>query len=472
MFTLKLLAGARANAAIQRIATEPAMRELALHVLTDDKSQLTGVPSALYVTALNDADPAVRAAAINGLVRLNARDRAESLVPLLTSPDSALAHRAAQALVSLGARDVALRALTAPGSSPELRTHARFVLQQMHDAETVSALLGALGSSSDPMAKKEIISTLARLYNTEGPWKGDWWGTYPTNVGPYFTPVTWEESARIKPALRAALLAQTGGDFDALVDLYAKNRVVPMGAKALFAAVASSPAASQREALIDALVGTSQLSAEAAPLVARIDATSPALHAAVAELLAGEPSFEAPTLALARTAVLDTTLAAATRARLLTALAAMTGDAGRDATTEIFARLAPRPGASGAAPAAAPPGAPGATAAGDPIEAAWRSWVGQRQRAGQLDYFVELARSAKEPAQRTLAYAVLLQTARNQRAPAAIREKVVPVIDAAWSDASAAPSLVDAIRIMRVESQYAQQLEAYKAKQAAKTGSK
>jgi hypothetical protein len=150
----------------------------------------------------------------------------------------------------------------------------------------------------------------------------------------------------------------------------------------------------------------------------------------------------------------------------------MTGDAGRDATTEIFARLAPRPGASGAAPAAAPPGAPGATAAGDPIEAAWRSWVGQRQRAGQLDYFVELARSAKEPAQRTLAYAVLLQTARNQRAPAAIREKVVPVIDAAWSDASAAPSLVDAIRIMRVESQYAQQLEAYKAKQAAKTGSK
>jgi hypothetical protein len=472
MFTLKLLAGARANAAIQRIATEPAMRELALHVLTDDRSQLAGVPAALYVTALNDADLAVRAAAINGLVRLNARDRAESLVPLLTSPDSALSHLAAQALVSLGARDVALRALTAAGSSPELRTHARFVLQQMHDAETVSALLAANGAASDPMAKKEIISTLARLYNTEGPWKGDWWGTYPTNVGPYFTPVTWEESARIKPVLRQALLAQTGGDFDALVDLYAKNRVVPMGAKALFTAVASSPAASQREALIDALVGTSQLSAEAAPLVARIDATSPALHAAVAELLAGEPSFEAPTLALARTAVLDTTLAAATRAKLLTALAAMTGDAGRDAATEIFARLAPRPGASGAAPAAAPPGAPGATAGGDPIEAAWRSWVGQRQRAGQLDYFVELARSAKEPAQRTLAYAVLLQTARNQRAPAAIREKVVPVIDAAWSDASAAPSLVDAIRIMRVESQYAQQLEAYKAKQAAKTGSK
>jgi hypothetical protein len=471
MFTLKLLAGARANATIQRIATEPALRELALHVLTDDKSQLAGVPVALYVTALNDADLAVRAAAITGLVRLNARDRAESLVPLLTSPDSALAHLATQALVSLGARDVALRALTAAGSSPELRTRARFVLQQMHDAETVSALLAANGSATDPMVKKEVVSTLARLYNTEGPWKGDWWGTYPTNVGPYFTPVTWEESARIKPALRAALLAQTGGDFDALVDLYAKNRVVPMGAKALFTAVASSPAASQREALIDALVGTSQLSAEAAPLVARIDATSPALHAAVAELLAGETSFDAATLALARTAVLDTTLARPTRAKLLTALAAMTGDAGRDAAVDIFARLAPRPGASGAVPAATPPG-PGATASGDPLDAAWRSWVGQRQRAGQLDYFVDLARSAREPAQRTLAYAVLLQAARNPRAPAAIREKIVPVIDAAWSDAAAAPSLVDAIAIMRVENQYTQQLEAYRAKLGTNQGSK
>ena len=454
MFTLKLLAGARANATIQRIAGEPAMREFALHLLTDDKSQLAGVPVALYVTALNDADLAVRAAALNGLVRLNARDRAESIVPLLTSPDSALAHLAVQALVSLGARDVALRALTGAGSSPELRMRARLVLQQMHDGETVSALLSAAGSASEPAAKREIIATLARLYNTEGPWKGDWWGTHPSTVGPYFTPVTWAESERIKPVLRQTLLAQTGGDFDALVDLYAKNRVVPLGAKALFAAVAGSSAAAQRGALIDALVGTSQLAASAVPLVTQLDAASPALHGAVAELLAGETTFETPTLALARTAVLDTTLAAATRAKLLTALAAMPGDAGRDASTEIFARLAPRAGT----PA-------GST---DPIEAAWRRWVGERVRAGQLDYFVDLARTAKEPAQRTLAYAVLLQTARNQRAPAAIRDKVVPVIDAGWADAALTPSLVDAIAIMRVDSQYTQQLEAYKAKQSVK----
>ena len=312
--------------------------------------------------------------------------------------------------------------------------------------------------ATEPAARRELIATLARLYNTEGPWKGEWWGIYPSTVGPYFAPATWDESARIKPVLRQTLLAQTGGDFDALIDLYAKNRVVPLGAKALFLAVASSPAASQRDALVDALVGSSHLAASAVPLIARLDATSPVLHAAVAELLAGETTFETPTLALARTAVLDTTLAAATRAKLLTALAAMSGDAGRDAATEIFARITPRAGTP--------------AAANDPVEAAWRAWVGGRLRANQLDYFVDLARSAQDPARRTLAYAVLLQGVRNPRAPAAVREKITPVLDAAWADATLAPQLVDAITIMRVESQYTQQLEAYKAKQATKPGSK
>ena len=326
--------------------------------------------------------------------------------------------------------------------------------------------MAATGSASDPLAKREVIGTLARLYNTEGPWKGEWWGTYPTNVGPYFTPVTWEESARIKPVLRQTLLAQTGGDFNALVDLYAKNRVLPMGAKALLLAVATSPAAAQRDALVDALVGTSKLDAAAVPLVAQLDAGGPALHAAVAELLAGETSFDAPALTLARSAIFDTTLAGAVRAKVLTALAAMPGDAGRDAATAVFARLTPRAPAPGSAraPAAGQPGPGGAAAGGDPIDAAWRGWVGQRVRANQLDYFVDLARSAQDPAQRTLAYAVLLQAARNPRAPAAIREKVTPVLDAAWADPALAPRLVDAIAIMRVESQYAPQLDAYKAK--------
>ena len=424
------------------------MREVALRVLVDDKRQLAGVPVALYVQALSDSDLAVRAQGLNGLVRLNARDRADAILPLLTSPDSAIAHLAVHALVALGARDVALRALTAPDSPAELRTRARFVLQQMHDAETVSALLGEAARATEPAVTREVVAALARLYNTEGPWKGEWWGTHPSTVGPYFVPVTWEESARIKPVLRQTLLATTtAGDFGALVDLYARNRVLPMGAKPLLLAVAQS-AAAQRDALVDALIGTSQLAAAAMPLITQLDARGPAFHVAVAELLAGETTFEPSALALARAAVLDTTLVGATRAKLLTALSQMPGDAGRDAATDVFARLTPRPTTN---------------ASNDPIEAAWRRWVGERPRAGQLDYFVGLARTG-DPAQRSLAYAVLLQAVRSPRAPQAVRDQVTPVLDAAWADAVLAPRLVDAITLMRVESQYAEQLKAYRAK--------
>jgi hypothetical protein len=353
-----------------------------------------------------------------------------------------------QSLVALGARDVALRALTAPASAPDLRTRARFVLQQMHDAETVSALLAANGTVSDPATKRELLLTLARLYNTEGPWTGDWWGTHPSTVGPYFTPVTWEESARIKPVLQQSLLAATGDDAAKLLDAYVANRVLPAGAKALFAAVD----ASQRQALADALVGTSQVGGAAVPMLAQLDAKGPALHAAVVELLAGETAFDAATLPMARAAVFDTTLPAATRARVLTAFSQLQGDAGRDAATAVFAQLNPKVGAP---------------TSNDPLEAAWRRWVGERLRNGQLDYFVNLAKSASDPAQRTLAYSVLVQVARNPRVPPAMREQIMPVLDAAWADPALTPRLVDAIGIMRVESQYTQQLDAYKAKQPA-----
>jgi hypothetical protein len=301
--------------------------------------------------------------------------------------------------------------------------------------------------------KREVLLTLARLYNTEGPWTGDWWGTHPSTVGPYFTPVTWEESARIKPALQQALLAATGDDAAKLLDAYVANRVLPAGAKALFAAVD----ASQRQSLADALVGTSQISAAAVPMLTQLDAKGPALHAAVVELLAGETAFDAATLPMARAAVFDTTLPAATRARVLTAFSQLPGDAGRDAATAVFAQLNPKPGAS---------------TSGDPIEAAWRRWVGERLRNGQLDYFVNLAKSASDPAQRTLAYAVLAQVARNPRVPPAMREQITPVLDAAWADPALTPRLVDAIGIMHVDSQYAEQLQAYKAKQGAKVGEK
>jgi hypothetical protein len=117
------------------------------------------------------------------------------------------------------------------------------------------------------------------------------------------------------------------------------------------------------------------------------------------------------------------------------------------------------PAAAAAASPTPPGGAP--TAGADPVEGAWRRFVGDRRRLGEIDYFVKMAQ-ATEPSQRTLAYAVLLQSIRSPRTPAPIRDKVAPVIDAAWGDPASAPSLVQAITLMRLESQYTDKLSSYK----------
>jgi hypothetical protein len=89
---------------------------------------------------------------------------------------------------------------------------------------------------------------------------------------------------------------------------------------------------------------------------------------------------------------------------------------------------------------------------------AWRRFVGARERNQELDFFADLA-AASDPAQRTLAFAVLAQAARNPRSPQGVREKVQSVFAEAWKNPAVAQNLADAIRIMRLESQYAEQLK-------------
>ena len=96
----------------------------------------------------------------------------------------------------------------------------------------------------------------------------------------------------------------------------------------------------------------------------------------------------------------------------------------------------------------------------NPVEMAWRRFVGARERTWQLEKFSALAHS-DDPAQRVLGYAVLVQSVRNPRfTPEFVRNYVQPVLRAAWSDPTAAPSLAQAIRIMHLDTQYAEQLKA------------
>ena len=511
MFTLKQLVGAQAHAALQPIAADPdaRLRVVALRTLVDRKDQLAGVPAALYVRALADGDAHVQTQGIYGLVRLGARDAADAIVPLAGSADQGLSHLAVHALAALGARDAALKGVDA--GPPAVRAGALRALALMHDGATVGALVDRLGRAPDAESRGALLHTLGRLYNREGYWAGDWWTTRPAHLGPYFDPAAWEASPQIRVALTQALAAASSDEFAALARDFALNQVVPRGAAPLLVA-ASNARDPRRVPLIAAMVGRTQLDADGAAVAAQMDAASPALHTAVAQLLAGETTFGVGTIPLARTTVLDPKLDPALRGQLLTVISQVPGPAGLDAAAEVFSRLNPVPGLPAAAtPAAAaaagptppagqgagtgtptgtataarpagngtatgtgngstaaavaagttgPGAAGGAQGATSPVEVAWRRFVGERRRAEDLDYFINLARTG-QPAQRTLAYAVLVQSIRSPRAPAPVRDKVKPVIDAAWSDPASTSSLVQAITLMRLEGQYTEQLQAH-----------
>jgi putative membrane-bound dehydrogenase-like protein len=447
IFTLKQLVGAKANDALTQAATaaDPRVRETALRALVDRTDQLEGVTSAIFVKALDDADPQVQVQAIHGLVRLGARDAAVALVPLTGNSDQALSHLAIHALASLDASDAALKGID---GTPDVRAGSLRAIALMHEPATVTALIDRLDRVSDASSRAALLHTLARLYNREGFWRGDWWTTRPAHLGPYFDPAPWEESPRIRAALVRALAACDGEELANLVTDFARNQVLPRGALALLTAVTSARD-TLRAQLIDAMVGRAQVDDRTLAIATKLDAKGTATHNAVAQLLAGESNLSAFALPLAQSAVLDAKIEPAIRASLLTGIGQMAGPSTLDPAARVFARMNPVP----SSPAAA--GAPT-----DPLEASWRRYVGDRRRVSDLDYFINVAKTA-EPSQRTLAYAVLLQSIRTPRTPAPIREKVAPVIEAAWSDPASAPSLVQAIGLMRLESQYAEKLAAY-----------
>ncbi len=442
MFTLRQLVGARSHATLRAAASakDPQLRALALRALVDDTKQLADVTPALYVKALADTSAPVQLAALAGLVRLNAVSSASAIIPLTTSADAAVSHIAINALVALNARDAALAALDS--KTPGVRAGALRVLQLMHDSNVVSALIAK--NAATPST--DLVVALARLYHTDIEWTGDWWGTRPAFLGPYFTPTPWAQSATIAPVLRRALLTVSAAELPSLTDQLIRNRVLPQGAKALIVASATNEA--QRADVVSALVGSVTLSVNALPVLTRLNAAGAGPRNAVAQLLAGESSISEGAMPLARAAAADATLLEDTRAAILNKIAAIPGRAGTEAATSLFASMTPTPSPAGT------------TAA--PVEAAWRRFVGDRRRLQELDHFVDLSRSAQSGA-RALGFAVLLQSVRGGRAAPAVNDKVQPVLAAAWISREAAPDLVRAVQIMRLESAYAAQLETYRA---------
>ena len=483
MFTLSQLTGAQARATLTIASADPAIRGLAFRAMLDDKSKNVGIAPAMFVKALSDTSKAVQIEAVAALVRLDAKTSAGAIVPLTGSTDATVAHIAVQAVVSLNGWQYALKALD--GTAPAIRAGALRALERIHDTLVVQGLFRhvapeAITNSPQGMMaignaaiQTDVLAAIARLHFAEAEWNGDWWGTRPNFVGPYFSAVPWSGT----PVARAILvigLNAAKADRPAILAEYERNRVIPQGAKDVI--LAAKDAAS-RSMLVGQLVGSPQLTvATMSTLSIMYEKGAAAEKSAVANMIALQSSLTvtpaasapAPTsapatappvnelaLRIARSAALDASLPDTTRAKLVALITTLTGRTGLDASTGVLAQLNP---------AITPTGT-----VAPPIESSWRRYVGDRRRLPELDYFVDLSRAADANA-RTLAFAVLLQSVRGGRAAPAVNDKVQPVLTAAWASRASAADLVRAVNIMRLDAAYTQQLEAYRARSGTPAG--
>ncbi|MCZ4222962.1 DUF7133 domain-containing protein [Pedobacter rhodius] len=221
------------------LTKDETVREFALKALTDRKDFLDKVPSAPFLAALKDASPRVQAAAIVGLNRLGKTDAAPALLQTKVpasftapskdiegphaTPNSSiiLPHLAVQALVSLDATDACLAAVGADNTDLAL-----WALRYMHNQKAVDGLIKSYATVKDEKLKKQILTTLARLYKKEEAYDASWWwGTRPDSHGPYYKSVTWAGSPAIEKLLKDEWAKADAQGKQFFVDLDARHRM-------------------------------------------------------------------------------------------------------------------------------------------------------------------------------------------------------------------------------------------------------
>jgi len=218
IFTLTQLDGKDAQTAIGNFAGDATIREFVLRALTDRKQAATGLDTKLFVHALEDESPRVRAQALISLGRLNDRSVAKRIIPLTArpkgstmptkrplqdqpDPDRVVPHLAVRALVALGATDACLEALDGPHWHGAL-----WAMRSMHDPKAVEGLIKKLSTAGSPELRRGILATLVRLYHREADYTGSWWGIRPDSTGPYWDRVPWQMSKRIGSVVTTAAL--------------------------------------------------------------------------------------------------------------------------------------------------------------------------------------------------------------------------------------------------------------------------
>jgi putative membrane-bound dehydrogenase-like protein len=207
------------KAAFGSLLIDADLREHVIRAAADRKSQLEkGLFSPIF-SKLDDSNPRVRAAAIVAMGRFGDPRSAKQLLALTertqpaektegdawrkADPGRVIPHLAIKALTDVKAVDACLEALNGP-----LRSGAIATLKQLHDPKTVDGLFKVLSTSRDEGLRREVWTTLIRLYHQEGEFTLEspkWWGTRPDTTGPYYDRQKWSESDRIAEAVKVAM---------------------------------------------------------------------------------------------------------------------------------------------------------------------------------------------------------------------------------------------------------------------------
>jgi len=241
LWTLRQISWDGFKAAFGSLLVDSDLREHAIRAAADRNSQIDKELIAPILSTLDDSNPRVLAAAIIAMGRMGAVLAAKKLLELTDrssasgaasaprdsrdvsrkadtlplaeegnkdawrnpDPDRVIPHLAVKALVDLNAIDACLDALNGPHRAGPLAA-----LKRMHDPRTIDGLFKILSTSRDEALRRDVWTTLIRLYHREGDFTVDspkWWGTRPDTTGPYYDRQKWSESDRIATAIKVAL---------------------------------------------------------------------------------------------------------------------------------------------------------------------------------------------------------------------------------------------------------------------------
>ncbi|MEM7387629.1 MAG: hypothetical protein AAF514_22060, partial [Verrucomicrobiota bacterium] len=120
----------------------------------------------------------------------------------------------------------AVNLLLSKVNDDELREAALRALQQIHCESVVKGLAAKLEATDDQKLIKLITLVLFRLYHREASWDGaSWWGHRPNFKGPYYKCATWEQTAAVGFAIRAAFNKVNPADYAELFSHMRLNQV-------------------------------------------------------------------------------------------------------------------------------------------------------------------------------------------------------------------------------------------------------